>query len=99
MVPAMAGYSEVARETGHSIKTIRQNARIYETFFGGEQPVADVCHRLLDKSFYAEALRAPDPHAALALIQQRKADTLGTDGGLFGSGNCVPATQNTGSKQ
>jgi hypothetical protein len=72
----MAGYRQAAFQAGVGVSVVRRNAQLYTTFFAGQpETVLGAQHHLLDKTFYEEALRAPDPHAAVALFAQRCAQT------------------------
>lgn len=65
-----------AAQVGSSPRTVYQNAQIQETYFtpDAEGLAAGSNHLdvLPDKSFYVEALRAPDPHQALAEFAELK---------------------------
>jgi len=74
----VAAIDQAAKDAGVSRRTIYQNAQIYETFFEEKsgKNVAGACNVLLldDKEYYARALTAPNPHAALEAMAERKAD-------------------------
>jgi len=71
----MAGYRQAAARAGVAVSVVRRNAQLYATFFGdAPQRVLGAQHPLLEKTFYEEALRAPDPQAALALFRRRRVE-------------------------
>lgn len=61
-VGIMAAVAKRAKEIKSTYKTMRENARIYNTFNGHLNAAVQV---LPEKQFFLEALKADDPHAAL----------------------------------
>jgi hypothetical protein len=69
----MSAYAVAAKVAGVHERTIRLNAQIYQTFFQGvPETVAVARHSLGEKTYFQEALRADDPHAALISLAEKK---------------------------
>lgn len=76
-VGVKAALAERAAELGLSIETIKKNAQIHKVFFASENgvgayPILEASAVLKDKTFFAEALRADDPHKAVIEFAEKK---------------------------
>lgn len=63
--------AEVAREHSTSVRDIRRDKQLYDTFLANSD-AASAGSVLADKQYYTVALAAPDPVAALAWMADRK---------------------------